>query len=52
MLEERLLTNLNPRAARVPETRERTPGSFCTRQLRTLRVNGWVDGGGAVLEEE
>ena len=26
---------LNPRAARIPDTRDSTPGSFCTRQLRT-----------------
>jgi hypothetical protein len=26
---------LKPLAARIPETRESTPGSFCTRQLRT-----------------
>lgn len=26
---------LNPRAARIPDTRDNTPGSFCTRQLRT-----------------
>lgn len=38
---------LNPRAARIPDTRDRTPGSFCTRQFRVCRVNGWCEGGGA-----
>ena len=26
---------LNPRPAKIPETRESTPGSFCTRQFST-----------------
>lgn len=26
---------LKPRAAKIPDTRDKTPGSFCTRQLRT-----------------
>jgi hypothetical protein len=26
---------LNPRPARIPDTRESTPGSFCTRQFST-----------------
>lgn len=26
---------LNPRPARIPDTRDNTPGSFCTRQFRT-----------------
>jgi hypothetical protein len=26
---------LNPRPARIPETRDNTPGSFCTRQFST-----------------
>lgn len=38
---------LKPRAARMPDTRDRTPGSFWTRQLRVWRVKGWREGGGA-----
>lgn len=38
---------LNPRAARMPDTRESTPGSFCTRQLSVCLVNGCSEGGGA-----
>jgi hypothetical protein len=37
---------LKPLAARIPETRERTPGSFWTRQLRTWRFGGAEDGSG------
>ena len=37
---------LKPRAARIPETRERTPGSFCTRQLRMWRFGGREEGMG------
>lgn len=39
---------LKPRAARIPETRERTPGSFWTRQLRTCLLFGCVDAAGVV----
>lgn len=38
---------LNPRAARMPDTRDKTPGSFWTRQFRVWRVNASCDGGGA-----
>lgn len=37
---------LKPRAARIPETRESTPGSFCTRQLSIWRFGGAVEGRG------
>ena len=33
---------LKPRAARIPDTRDKTPGSFCTRQLRMCRFGGFV----------
>lgn len=39
---------LKPRPARIPDTRERTPGSFCTRQLSRWRLNGSVLGGGVL----
>ena len=42
---------LNPRAARMPDTRDKTPGSFWTRQFRVWRVNASVDGGGAARGE-
>jgi hypothetical protein len=29
---------LNPLPARIPDTRESTPGSFCTKQLRMCLV--------------
>ena len=41
-------THLKPRAARMPDTRDSTPGSFCTRQLSTWRVKGCVEGGGVL----
>ena len=31
---------LNPRPARIPDTRESTPGSFCTRQFSTCLCGG------------
>jgi hypothetical protein len=31
---------LKPRAARIPDTRDKTPGSFCTKQLRTCFLGG------------
>lgn len=33
-------THLKPLAANVPDTRDRTPGSFWTKQLRTRLVKG------------
>ena len=33
---------LNPRPARIPETRDNTPGSFCTRQFSTCLKLGEV----------
>jgi hypothetical protein len=37
---------LKPRAARMPDTRDRTPGSFCTRQFRMWRLRGDCEGSG------
>ena len=37
---------LKPRAARIPLIRLSTPGSFCTRQLRTWRLGGCAEGSG------
>lgn len=37
---------LKPRAARIPDTRDSTPGSFCTRQLRMCRLGGVMEGEG------
>ena len=40
------LSILNPRAAKMPETRESTPGSFWTRQLSICLVDLLVLGSG------
>ncbi|BAP70941.1 hypothetical protein KMAR_30136 [Kluyveromyces marxianus] len=37
---------LNPLAAKVPETNDNTPGSFCTRQFNTCCFLGSFDGAG------
>jgi hypothetical protein len=37
---------LKPLAARIPDTRESTPGSFWTRQLRMCRFGGAAEGAG------
>ena len=37
---------LKPRAARIPDTRDNTPGSFWTRQLRICRFGGRREGSG------
>lgn len=37
---------LNPLAARMPDTRDRTPGSFCTRQFRICLFGGATEGRG------
>ena len=37
---------LKPLAAKVPEIRDKTPGSFCTRQFNTCCFLGWEEGTG------
>jgi hypothetical protein len=41
---------LNPRAARIPDTRDRTPGSFWTRQFKVCFLKGSVLGGGVLYK--
>ena len=43
---------LKPLAARMPETRESTPGSFCTRQFRMCRLGGRDEGRGVSYKIE
>lgn len=41
---------LKPLAAKIPATLERTPGSFCTRQLRTCLFGGSLGAAGVVYK--
>jgi len=41
---------LKPLPAKIPETLDKTPGSLVTKQLRTWRVTGALDGTGVLYK--
>jgi len=44
------LSMLKPLPAKIPETLDKTPGSFVTKQLRTWRLIGALDGTGVLYK--